>query len=300
MRIVVTGAAGFIGTTLTRILADAGHEVVGVDLGERPAGFAGTRYHRMDVTDEVAAREAVRGAQGICHLAAESGIIPSIEEPLVTARTNVMGTITMLWAAWKESVPSLALASSCATQTHLRTGSLSPYAASKQSGETYLTAFRETYGLKTAALRLSNVYGPGSAHKSSAVARMLRMGLESGRLEVTGDGGQRRDFLFVEDAAHAFRQVMEQGAQGEFTVSTGVNTSVLELAEIIRSRLGLGPDAIVHTAAVPGDTRDLHLDPAETARTLGWHPRVSLAQGLEITLEWFRGRVAGSPRFPAG
>ena len=289
MRFLVTGAAGFIGRAVVGSLVASGHEPVGLDLKERPEWWPhGYTYVQGDVCDPAAARQAAHSTSGIVHLAAEPGIVPSIKDPHGTALVNVMGTITMLDAARKQNVPAFAMASSCATLSHLRSGSYSPYAASKSSGEEYCRAFRETYGIQTSVLRLSNIYGPGSLHKGSAVAGLLKAGLREGRLLVTGDGLQTRDFLYVDDAASAFVLAVAGQRPGEFIVSSGRSLSILDVARMVAQRIGLPESAIEHKEALAGDTRSVYLDSSPTREGLGWAPETGFADGLERTVRWFR------------
>lgn len=293
MRFLVTGAAGFIGRAVVESLLADSHEAVGLDLKTRPDWWPhAATYMQGDVCDPAAARQAATGTSGIIHLAAEPGIVPSIKDPHGTALVNVMGTITMLDAARKQNVQAFAMASSCATLSHLRSGSYSPYAASKSSGEEYCRAFRETYGIQTSVLRLSNIYGPGSLHKGSAVAGLLKAGLREGRLIVTGDGLQTRDFLYVNDAARAFVLAVAGQKPGEFIVSSGMSMSILDVARTIAERIGLPDSVIEHKEALAGDTRSVYLDSSPTREGLGWAPETGFDEGLDRTVRWFRAELA--------
>lgn len=294
MQVIITGAAGFVGRAVTDTFLKQGWAVRGIDIKERPQWWPAAEYVQGDVRDADVMHSAVSGADAVIHLAAEPGIVPSIREPRMTADVNVMGLITALDAARQAGVRSFAFASSCATMTAQRSGAMSPYAASKLAGEAYCTAFKETYGLQTSVLRLSNVYGPGSLHKGSAVAGLLKAGLAARELPVTGDGLQRRDFICVQDVARAFWLASQNDKQGTFVIASGESTSILDLARKIALRLDLPESAIVHKEALAGDTRDVHLDSSEARRVLDWGPEVDLEGGLDMTTRWFRKALASA------
>ena len=262
MNWLITGGCGFLGTALIRNLAkDGGHAVrvvdnlaVGTreDLGsvceftEVPASsldnvFSGVEFVEGDIRDEELALRAANGVDVIVHLAANTGVGPSIEDPRADCLTNVLGTLNYLETARHNGVGRFVFASSGAPvgevtppiHEELVPHPASPYGASKLSGEGYCSAYFRTFGVEAVALRFGNVYGPGSGHKNSVVAKFIKRALDGEALEVYGNGTQTRDFIYIDDLIRAVRlAAVTEGIGGEtFQIATNAETTVSELAE---------------------------------------------------------------------
>lgn len=304
MRILVTGAAGFIGSHLVdRLLAD-GHEVIAVDnlASGRPENLDGrVELHDLDVADPALAELAVaRSPEVVCHLAAQVSVRLSVIDPLLDARTNIMGTVNVLEAARVAGARKTVFTSSCAVygvpdalpvgaDAELRPKS--PYAASKTTGETYLKAYRELHGLDYTTLVLANVYGPRQTPEGEAgVISIFTSALLEGRPTVVyGDGSNTRDYVYVADVVDAFAKALETGSGERFNIGTGVQTSDRRLHTLVAGAAG-APD---EPGAAPfrlGDLPAMALDPAPALAGLGWKPRTSLEEGLAATVAWARGR----------
>jgi len=174
----------------------------------------------------------------------------------------------------------------------------SPYGVSKLCAEEYLELARRE-GLSTNSLRYANVYGPGQDPMGEAgvVAIFLHKMLRGGDPVINGDGGQTRDFVYVEDVARANLLALASDVSGALNVGTGVETSILELARRLASAAGF-QKAIAHGPPAPGEQRRSVVDPRAARKQLGWEPRVALDEGLRRTTEWFRSRsraVASAP-----
>ena len=311
MRILVTGAAGFIGSNLVdRLLADD-HEVVGIDnlshgtranLPDSELG-AGSRFSfvEADLTDHGFA-DAVADAdvEVICHLGAQIDVRVSVKDPLEDARVNILGTINVLEAARLAGVRKVVFAASGGSMygepkkmpvdETAPVNPLSPYAASKVSGEIYLGMYHELYGLETTALALSNVYGPRQdPHGEGGVVAIFGNALLRGRPAVIfGDGSAVRDYVFVDDVTDAFaRAVGELGDGRRFNIGTGIGTSVRELHTAVATAAD-APDAPVLGAARLGELQAIILNARAARDRLGWMPRTSLADGIAKTLDWIR------------
>ncbi|MFC7387485.1 NAD-dependent epimerase/dehydratase family protein [Sphaerisporangium rhizosphaerae] len=310
MRLLVTGGAGFIGSTLVdRLLAD-GHEVAVVDdlsSGDL-ANLAGAREHRRFRFHELDVRDpALRGLMGewrpevVCHLAAQISVRASVADPVHDARLNVEGTVNMLESAHAAGARKVLYASSVAVYGRpavipvpgdAATDPRSPYAASKLSGELYLSMFRALHGLSYTTLVLSNVYGPrqSPAGEAGVVSIFTDALLRGAPTVVYGDGSQTRDYIFVDDVVDGFvRACGDRGDGRRFNLGTGVQTTDRELHSLVASAAG-APDEPRPEPARLGDLPAMAVDPAPAIDGLGWHPRTDLPTGLKATVEWARTR----------
>jgi UDP-glucose 4-epimerase len=154
--------------------------------------------------------------------------------------------------------------------------------------EGYLSAFAGAYGLKTCALRFSNIFGPRSYHKGSVVAHFFRRLLAAEELVVYGDGSQARDFLFVDDLVQGIRQALEVGATGIYQLGSGRPTTINELLSAIREVMNLGSLQVRYVDFRKGEIHTTWCDITKARRELNFHPRTSLTHGLAETWSWFK------------
>ena len=253
-----------------------------------------------DILDAELALKATEGIDFLVHLAANTGVAPSVENPRSDCLNNVIGTLNYLEAARHNDVKRFIFASSgapigeCEPPIHeeIAPHPVSPYGASKLAGEGYCSAYYQTYGLDTLALRFGNVYGPLSNNKNSVVAKFIKRALEGKPLEIFGDGTQTRDFIYIDDLVRAIRlAVNSNNAGGEtFQIATNAETTIRELIEKLTPVLkGSGfRDAEVHyVASRPGDVRRNFSDTSKAKRILGWKSKTELKDGLRKTIQWF-------------
>jgi UDP-glucose 4-epimerase len=311
-RILVTGGAGFVGGVLTRKLVDAGARVTVLDdlfTGKAETIPTGAEFIEGSVTDARLVDELVAANSLVFHLAARN-IIASTTNPRDDFATNIGGTLNVLMAARASKVDRIVYTGSTSVYGNPRSipineddfvVPLSPYAVSKLGGENYAQAFYESYGLPTACVRYSNVYGPGQRPDNpycGVVSKFLADAHAGRPLSVHGDGEQTRDYTYVDDAVEAtMLAAIRPRAEGEvFNVGTGIETSVNALGLAIGHALGVEVE-LRHI-----DRRDIDnirrrvVNIEKARRMLRWTPQITLDTGLSRTAEWFvRSGLSGSP-----
>jgi UDP-glucose 4-epimerase len=299
VRAVVTGGAGFIGSHLVDVLLDAGDDVTVIDRRTSETNLAGAidrgaRLVHEDVTDApvMLATLAQARPEVVYHLAAQIDVRRSVEDPALDVVQNAGGTAAVLEAARAAGARRVIMASTAAVYgdparlpiaEDSGIAPLAPYGASKAAGESYLALFHRVYGISTLALRMSNVYGPRQdPHGEAGVIAIFCAAAAEGRpVTIFGDGTQTRDFVYVEDVVQAFAAAGRTDERGAINVSTGVETSLLELA----ATLGLDP---AHGPGRTGEIARSILDPSAARARLDWTARTPLPEGLRRTLDWLR------------
>jgi len=305
MRLLVTGAAGFIGSTYVRTVLEErpGDEIVVLD----KLTYAGRRENLQDIADRIEFvegaiedREAVRGAIAGCdavvNFAAESHVDRSIADQDVFAVTHVIGTSVLLDAARAEGVGRYLQVSTDEVYGSIDSGSFteasplqpsSPYSATKAAGDLLMSAHVHTYGLEAVICRGSNNYGPRQ-YPEKLIPLCVLNALAGDRLPVYGDGRQVRNWLYVEDFARAIDLVLREGAAGEtYNVGGPDEEENLTVVRRILDLTGRDESLIEYVTDRPGHDRRYSLSSGKV-RALGWEPRTHLAAGIERTVAWYR------------
>jgi UDP-glucose 4-epimerase len=310
MRILVTGGAGFIGSHFVdRFLAE-GHQVWVLDnlrSGTTVNLHPRATFLHLDLQDGRLAQEvsALR-PEAIFHLAAQIDVRISCADPVFDATENILATLRLLEAGLASGLEFFGFASSGGAiygeadgpqaESHPERP-MNPYGVAKLAVDKYLQAYAVQRGLRSASLRFSNVYGPRQGAKGEAgVVAIFAKRLRAGQAPVIfGDGLQTRDFVFAPDLAEAASRVLQQRATGIFNLGTGLETTVLGLAQGLCEAAGFDPDRIEHGVGIAGEQRRSVLNPLKALRELGWSPRTGLAEGLRTTYDWFARNRQGEP-----
>ena len=320
MNWLITGGCGFIGSSLIKMLANEdNHNIRVLDnltTGTREDLFEACKYSEVnvesidsfkgvelvvgDIQDEKLAVKVTKKADVIVHLAANTGVGPSVENPRLDCMANVIGTFNYLEAARINNVPKFVFASSGAStgdveppiHEELPPHPVSPYGASKLAGEGYCSAYYKTFNIQTVMLRFGNVYGPGSVHKNSIVAKFIRQALNKQTLEIFGDGKQTRDFIYIDDLTNAINlAVVKNNIGGEvFQIASNQETTITDLTIKINAILnqnGINDINVINGDTRLGDVRRIYSDTSKAKNRLGWQPRVSQEEGLKKTVEYF-------------
>jgi UDP-glucose 4-epimerase len=255
-----------------------------------------------DIRDAAACAAAARETDVVVHLAANTGVQLSMQQPRLDMESNVVGVFNVLEACREHGVKKFIFASSGAvvgeTDPPIREDKvarpISPYGASKLAGEAYCLAYSRSFGIDGVALRFGNVYGPLSKNKTSVVAKYIKNAIDGRPLEIYGDGQQTRDFIYIDDLVNAILLAARSNASGEvFQIATHRETTVSEVALEIKRlfKEATGTDVeVVHGNALKGDVRRNFADISKARSILGFEPRYDLPTGLQRTLEYFLGR----------
>lgn len=320
MAVLVTGAAGFIGSQLVDRLVAQGRTVIAIDdlsagsLANLSAARSSTEgrlsFHRTDITSNVAA-ELIRKhrPEVVFHLAASIDVRASVANPVHDAMVNLIGTINLLDACSHSGVRKFVFASSGgAIYGEPNLDSLpvseelaftrdarpeSPYGVSKKAAFDYLRYYRASSGLDFTALALANVYGPRqepsaqAGLEGAAIAVFTRRMLARRPCTIFGDGSQSRDFVYVSDVVAAFDAAIDKGGGELINVGSGQEISINELHDRLADVTGVAV-APNRQPARPGEVLRNCLDRSKAAAILDWRPQIDLAEGLQETVEWSR------------
>jgi UDP-glucuronate 4-epimerase len=313
-RVLVTGAAGFIGSHLVQALIASGDEVIGIDnfdpfyarsVKERNLADIGESlrftFRELDLLDVRSMRALLSPDTVIVHLAAKAGVRPSLADPVGYARANVTGTAAVVEAARQAGVSRFIFGSSSSVygdstpapfrEDAVATVPVSPYAATKRAGELLLTSVAPIYGFRTASLRFFTVYGPRQ-RPDLAIHAFTRRMVEGRTLTLFGDGTQARDYTYCDDIIAGVVSAIGWTAAAPIGVETfnlGGNRSIPTEAMVdeIASALGIRP-RIEWAPMQPGDVQQTAADLTKSSAVLGYQPKTAFSDGIRCFVQWFR------------
>jgi UDP-glucose 4-epimerase len=303
-RVLVTGGAGFIGSSIARLLSEetAASVIVLDDLSsgvrDNLDGLPVT-FIQGDVRDPAAVRHAIEGCDTVIHLAASVGNSRSIDDPIRDSEVNVLGTLRVLEAARQAGAGKIVYSSSAGIFGELKTIPIredhpidpdTPYGASKLAGEKLCLAYAKLYPIEAVCLRYFNVYGVNQRYDAygNVIPIFAHRLLQSEPITIFGDGEQTRDFVNVRDVARAnLRAAMSPQLSGAFNVASGTRITINRLASLIMGENG-AQRPIHYEAPRKGDVRHSLADISAAQAAFGYEPSVRLEDGLREYFEWMR------------
>ncbi len=302
MKILITGGAGFIGSHIAQAYQAAGHSVVIVDdlsTGKKER-VGNVPFYHIDIRDlsELKAIFEKEKPVVVNHQAAQSNAEVSVQDPIKDYEVNVVGLLNVLECCSEFGVKKIIFSSSAAVYGEKKPDAgglcedeallpLSPYGASKMTGELYLRCYQHLYGTPFVILRYANVYGPAQDGGEAGVVPVFITALLAHKPGmVFGDGEQTRDYVFVNDVAQANLRALTTGDNGVFNIGTGIATNVNQLAALLKEIIGKG--TVTPGPVRVGDIRASFLNSERAKKTLGWAAETPLRDGLKKTVEWFK------------
>lgn len=303
MKILVTGAAGFIGSHVADGLIAAGHQVTIFDnltTGQRENIPAAAHFIEGSITDQELVGQIFEAGRFnvVNHHAAQMDVRKSVADPAFDAQVNILGSLNLVSAAQRTGVEKFMFASTGgaiygeqdyfpADEDHPMRP-LSPYGVSKLAFERYLFFYEQQYGLKIGITRYANIYGPRqNPHGEAGVVAIFSKKLVNNeRVTINGDGLQTRDYVYVDDVVAANLAVLDHNESITINVGTGIETNVVELYDHLQSAAGSNLEAIFGPGAA-GEQKRSVISPDLAKRILGWQPKVSIADGLQRTYAFF-------------
>jgi nucleoside-diphosphate-sugar epimerase len=310
-RYLVTGVAGFIGRSIAAALLAQGETVRGIDnfiTGNRAnlAGLEAMEFMEGDLADPAACARACQGVEIVFHEAALASVPRSVADPVATNVACVDATLHLLVAARAAGVRRVVYAGSSSAYGDTPTlpkredmlpNPISPYAVAKLAAEHYMRVFARVYGLETVVLRYFNVFGPyqdPTSHYSGVLAIFCRKLLAGEQPTIYGDGGQSRDFTYIDNVVHAnllaARAPADKVSGQMMNAATGTSMTLNQTLEILSELTGYrGKPAYADARA--GDIRDSLADIGLAKELLGYEPKVDFREGLRRTVDWYRAKV---------
>lgn len=314
---LITGIAGFIGSSLARAVLAQGDEVRGVDnfsTGKRANLDEITRkvdLREVDLLNLDALQSACKGVDYIFHEAAIPSVPKSVLDPLGSNRANIDGTVHLLIAARDAKVKRVVYAASSSAYGDTPTlpkheamlpNPNSPYAVAKLAGEYYMTSFYRCYGLETVSLRYFNIFGPRqdpTSPYSGVLAKFITQMLNGEQPTIFGDGAQSRDFTYIQNAVDANLLAMKapasQAAGQMFNVATGKRADLNQAFQLLKTIIGYTGE-VKYAPERSGDVKHSLADLSRTEKQLGYKPTVDFEEGLRRTVDWYREQSASGEK----
>lgn len=323
MNWLITGGCGFLGIALVNRIQEMGFKniriVDNLMIGTRgdllkiscfkeinptsiKGGPIGVELIQGDIVNPDLANTIGRGCDIIVHLAANTGVGPSVISPRMDMSNNILGTFNYLESARENKIKRFIFASSSAAvgnaappiHEEVVPKPVSPYGASKLAGEGYCAAYFRSFGVETVALRFGNVYGPGSSKKSSVIAKFIKDAMRGKVIEIYGDGSQTRDFIYIDDLIRAVISAsISDGVGGNiFQIASGCETTIQEVANRLINILSINNInglKIINSNDRIGDVKRNFSNIEKAKNLLNWTPKVGMDEGLNRTVKFFLG-----------
>jgi UDP-glucuronate 4-epimerase len=313
LAIVITGGAGFIGSHLAQRLLSLGREIVIVDsfnnfynpeLKRRNIDLLISQDNQVDVEEvDIGDFEALESVfrkyliDQVVHLAAYAGVTPSVENPRVYEEVNIGGTLNLLELCTSHGIQNFTFASSSSVyggnpKVPFREGDpvntpISPYAATKRAAELLCYTYCHLHGMNIPCLRFFTVYGPRQ-RPEMAVVKFIRHILQDKEILLYADGEYRRDYTYIDDIINGLIPAMGRRNGFEiFNLGGSRTTSTLDLVRTIEGLLGLEANLLLKPGR-PGEVDRTFADVSQSEKILGYHPKMTLEEGLAVTVEWYR------------
>jgi UDP-glucose 4-epimerase len=304
VKILVTGAAGFIASHVADAYMNAGHELIVIDdlsRGVRKNVNPKARFYETDIRDRKAINRIceVEKPAVINHHAAQMDVRRGVREPLFDAEVNILGSINLIEAAVANGVKRFIYAATAGAgygepkkmpvPEDYPINPITPYGVSKHTVEHYLFTFNSLYGLEYAVLRYGNVYGPRQSSQGEAgvFAIFCEQMLAGIQPVIYGNGKKIRDYIYVSDVVAANVAALKRGTNEIFNISSGVETTDFDVFQMVRGFLGVQVEP-KYVPKRPGEIDKICLDISKAKSLLGWEPCVSLSQGGRLTVDCFQ------------
>ena len=305
MRVLVTGGAGFIGSHISRVLVEEGHDVTVLDnlsRGRRELVPESAAFVHADLADEAATEQALRGQDAVIHTAGYLEVAVSVERPVDFAENNVVNSVRLLEAMRRAGVGTIVFSSSATVygvpeRLPLRESDqlgmqANPYGATKVAVETFLGVYHQLYDFNCAVMRYFNPYGPNELcdPETHAIPNVVRAALERRAVPLYWQGQQVRDYIYVEDLARAHVAPLQVKGFEVYNVGSDAGTKVIDIIETVSRIVGYDV-AIDDLGDRPGDVEALYASSEKLRTQLGWRPQVDLEEGLRRTIAHYRERL---------
>ena len=304
MKILVTGAAGFIASHVADAYVDAGHEVVIIDdlsRGRIRNVNPKARFYQCDIRDREAIGKIFLSEKPVIvnHHAAQMDVRRGVREPLFDAQVNILGSLNLIEAAAANGTQRFIYAATAGAgygepkqmpvPEDYPINPITPYGISKHTVEHYLFTFQFLYGLQYVVLRYGNVYGPGQSSQGEAgvFAIFSEQMLAGVQPLIYGDGNKVRDYVYISDVVAANVAAVERGTNEIFNISTGTETTDREVFQIVRDLLGKQVEP-KYVSRRPGEIDNICLDISKAKSLLQWQPRLTLSEGARLTVAYFQ------------
>ncbi len=302
MKYLVTGGAGFIGSHLVDELIRQNHKVIVIDnlsTGKKENLNQKADFHKLDICDFKKIKPLFSGIDGVFHLAAIPRVPISVENPVLTTKVNILGTVNVFKAAIENSAKRIVFSSSSSVygdqkklplKEDMAPNPLSPYALQKLAGEQFAKLFTQLYKIPTICLRYFNVYGPRidfNSDYSLVLGKFLKLRAQNKPLTIFGDGEQTRGFCYVNDVVEANIKAMESSKlKGGEVLNIGQEKSysINYLSKLIGGEIQYLPRRL-------GDVLHTKADVSLAKELLDWQPKVDFPEGVESTKKWFQEKI---------